>query len=232
MGAEQRAEWRELRRERERLRARLVRKPLDLAVRSELAESYRADDHLDQAGRWGLLVPDGTTELERRLFARSVARTGDATRERVQRLILLPEGHLGVEEQALVAFEQLLEEERALLERESAQVSSSASDGLIGQLESAGGIMLGILGFLAALTAVLASVNAFLGGADARMITRVGFLVMLIPLSIRAAISTAVRLSRRRWLRAGVTAAILVCAVLLLVWLGPQEDARFPWEAE
>ncbi|MCM6762761.1 hypothetical protein NB037_10075 [Rathayibacter sp. ZW T2_19] len=231
MGAEQRAEWRELRRERERLRARLVRKPLDLAVRTELAASYRADDHLDQAGRWGLLVPGGTTELERRLFARTVARTGDPTRERVQRLILLPEGHLGAEEQALVAFDQLLEEERVALERERTPEPRRA-DGLTRQLDSAAGIMLGALGFLAALTAVLASVNAFLGGADARMITRVGFLLMLIPLSIWAAISTAVRLSGRRWFRAGVTAAILVCAVLLLGWLGPRADALLPWETE
>lgn len=231
MGAEQRAEWRELRRERERLRARLVRVPLDLAVRAELAASYRADDHLEQAGRWGLLVPDGTTDLERRLFARSVVRTGDSTGERVRRLILLPEDHVGAEAQALVAFEQLLMEERIALEREHAPEPRRA-DGLVRQLDSAAGIMRGVLGFLAVLTAVLASVNAFLGGSDARIITRVGFLLMLIPLAIGALISTAVRLSERRWLRAGVTAALLVCAVLLLVWLGPREDASFPWERD
>lgn len=64
--------------------------PDDLNSRAALAASYRAEGYDDQAGRWGLLVPGGSTEHERALFARVVAKTGDASLERARHLLMLP----------------------------------------------------------------------------------------------------------------------------------------------
>lgn len=230
VGAEERAVWRAAREYRSRLKAQLDVDPLDMAVRAELAASYRADDHLDQAGRWGLLVADGNTDLERRLFARTVVRTGESTIGRVRRLILLPEELLSAGEAPLLSFEQLLIEEQDLFDREREPEPPRPRDGLVAQLESARGVMVVGIGLVAALFSFLAVVNAFLGMPDARLITRVGFVVMMIPVAGWAAASVVIDVSHRRWFGAAVKTAVLASAAAVVVWLAPSDGAYFPWE--
>lgn len=111
-----------LREERWELRARIGADPGDVETRRLLAESYRATGHLDQAGRWGLLVPGWTTAEERQLFARMVTRTGSPTAARVRRLLLLPTGSSIADhdpEGLYAGFPELLERELAEPEGES-----------------------------------------------------------------------------------------------------------------
>lgn len=92
MSSDQGEARRALREVRASLRAHIRKSPTDLSARAQLAESYRSEGYLDQAGRWGLLVAGGSTENERQLFARVVTRTGESTPERVRHLLLVPEG--------------------------------------------------------------------------------------------------------------------------------------------
>lgn len=116
MSSDQGMARRALRDERAALRTRIATSPTDASARTELAESYRAEGYLDQAGRWGLLVAGGSTENERRLFARVVSRTGQSTLERVRHLLLVPEGTPMNEfdpEGLLSEFAEILHEETA-----------------------------------------------------------------------------------------------------------------------
>lgn len=111
-----------LREERWELRARIGADPSAVEARRMLAESYRSTGHLDQAGRWGLLVPGWTTAEERQLFARMVTRTGSPTVGRVRRLLLLPNGSSIADfdpEGLYDGFPELLERELAEPEAES-----------------------------------------------------------------------------------------------------------------
>jgi hypothetical protein len=116
MSSEQGIARRALRDERAALRNRIAASPTDVSARTTLAESYRAEGYLDQAGRWGLLVPGGSTENERRLFARVVSRTGESTLARVRRLLLVPEDSPMDEfdpDGLLPGFAEILREETA-----------------------------------------------------------------------------------------------------------------------
>jgi hypothetical protein len=61
----------DLHRARRRLKGYLVSKPDDLDARAELAALYRADGHLDEAGRWGYLT--GATAAEKAAYEKQCA---------------------------------------------------------------------------------------------------------------------------------------------------------------
>lgn len=63
----------DLTRARMRLRGYLVSKPSCREARLLLAEFYRRDGHLDEAGRWGYLYPETTPERERAAYEHSCA---------------------------------------------------------------------------------------------------------------------------------------------------------------
>jgi hypothetical protein len=60
-----------LRAARHRLKGYLVSRPDDLGARAELAALYRADGHLDEAGRWGYL--SGATAAEKAAYEKQCA---------------------------------------------------------------------------------------------------------------------------------------------------------------
>ncbi|MGN7192217.1 tetratricopeptide repeat protein [Curtobacterium sp. MCBA15_004] len=66
------------------LRERVRADPTDAHARRALVERYRALGHPDQAGRWGLTLPESVTDVERdraaRLLASSGVRPGDLAR--------------------------------------------------------------------------------------------------------------------------------------------------------
>ncbi|POH62962.1 hypothetical protein C3B61_14875 [Cryobacterium zongtaii] len=62
-------------------------------VRRMLAECYRQMGHPDQAGRWGVDIPDWTTDLERDRLARLLAASG-VDEARVAHFLALPGGVL------------------------------------------------------------------------------------------------------------------------------------------
>ena len=66
------------------LRERLRADPTNAQARRALVERYRELGHPDQAGRWGLPLPEGVTAVERdraaRLLASSGVRPGDLAR--------------------------------------------------------------------------------------------------------------------------------------------------------
>jgi len=119
MGAEERAVWRAARRERDDLLARLRRDPGSLEATSATRGVVTASTGIvDQAGRWGMLVPGASSELERRLFARSIVRTGEATPERVRRLLLLPAPGALIDRDDLNELDELIFVEQQLLDVE------------------------------------------------------------------------------------------------------------------
>ncbi len=56
-----------------RLKCYLVNEPASITARRLLAELYRADGYLDEAGRWGYLLEDGATAEERAAYERACA---------------------------------------------------------------------------------------------------------------------------------------------------------------
>jgi hypothetical protein len=59
----------------------------DLELRRATAQLYRELGNPDQAGRWGFVVPDGATDVERELFLRSARQPGSTG---LRALLLLP----------------------------------------------------------------------------------------------------------------------------------------------
>jgi len=58
---------------RQRLKGYLVAHPESMAARKLLTELYRADQHPDEAGRWGYLLRDVATPSERASYERACA---------------------------------------------------------------------------------------------------------------------------------------------------------------
>lgn len=58
---------------RQRLKGYLVAHPESMVARQFLAELYRADQHPDEAGRWGYLLRDFATPIERASYERACA---------------------------------------------------------------------------------------------------------------------------------------------------------------
>lgn len=58
---------------RQRLKSYLVAHPESMAARKLLAEVYRADQHPDEAGRWGYLLRDVASATERASYEKACA---------------------------------------------------------------------------------------------------------------------------------------------------------------
>ncbi|WP_165070318.1 hypothetical protein [Marisediminicola senii] len=120
-----------LRAEREVWRARLRAAPLDQAARRALAESYRSRCSLDQAGRWGLLVADGSTVEERRLFARYLVRTNRDDPDGILRSLEIPKTMSPSDYDphgAIVELAEYLQEERRLFDEGNEQLGDVSDD--------------------------------------------------------------------------------------------------------
>ena len=70
------------------LRARVDANPGSIENRRAFAQFYRDLGHPDQAGRWGLLVDDFATDIEREAFV-AILRNTDPTEFRVRTLLVL-----------------------------------------------------------------------------------------------------------------------------------------------
>ena len=70
------------------MRTAVQKEPSLLAVRLALAERYREMGHPDQAGRWGIVFNDWTTDIERDRLARLLGSSGVAERDVVRFLSL------------------------------------------------------------------------------------------------------------------------------------------------
>lgn len=236
MGAEDRAVWRAARIERDALRSRLVVDPSDADARLRLAASYRAHDHLDQAGRWGLLIEGGATPLEKTLFARTVVRTGAVDRERLNRLLLLTAESIPAATDALAEFDELLAEETARLDSERTASEAAAAkppltaSAVIEGLDGVARVMRIGIGVVAALASAVTVITAFVGVEDARLAARVGLMMTLIPVFGWSVPSLIVDVARRRWIGFALKVVIIAAAITTAALLPPSGDGTFPWE--
>jgi hypothetical protein len=197
------------------LKSRLRAHPEELDVRRELAEAYRGLGHADQAGRFGLLIPGWSSQVEQEAFIHAFI-APEIGEMRVEQLVILPRGAAlpgGIE--ALVKppgrfyrkFRPFAEDMEA-----TAWILRS-------------GVVIVALGAM-----IVTNIVAFIGTSDVTSVARMGIVLLSGPVigwSVTWGIANAIR---HRWFRVGLALAALVPAVVLFVWLAPAPGLHLPWE--
>lgn len=143
--------------------------PRDTGARLALAELYRELIAPDQAGRWGILSPGWTTEVERDRLARMIAHSGIADHEIPAFLGLPLDADLPAEVHALTPAIDLHRADFAdparmtKRERKAARYASTPSSFAYEVVEVAAGFAWWLIGIVFALGAVVVWVAALCG---------------------------------------------------------------------
>jgi hypothetical protein len=197
------------------LKSRLRAHPEELDVRRELAEAYRALGHADQAGRFGLLVPGWSSQVEQDAFIHAFI-TPEIAEMRVEQLVIMPH------KASLPGGIEALVKPPGRFYR---KFRPFAEDMDTTAKVFRAGIVVVALG-----TMIVTTIAAFIDTSDVRFVARVGTAFTAIPVmgwSVTWGIANVVR---HRWVRVGLAVAALVPALLVFVWLAPSPGAYLPWE--
>lgn len=180
-----------------------------------LAQLYREWRKPDQAGRWGIAVPDWTNERERELFKRALVAGGDLNARRVRHLLDLPPSAA------------LPDELESLVEGKGTWEPPQWSEKILP-------IAVG-LAVVSCVTWVLGAgvvyTQVWAGGGDLRLVARywsVAVVYLEVASLVAAFLYTAVR---RRWLLSAMWLLLAVMAAIIAGYLTVDPGRPLFWES-
>lgn len=190
---EHRAAW-------DALLVRARRHPDVVAYRDALSALYRRAGQPDQAARWGAHDAESLDDRERRALRRSLAQF--RTEAEVRRYLVL------VGALPSIATEHLGSQRSQRLARfEPSADSASAAAAIVGGFFGCG---------VGAFAVVIVVVLAFNGDPDAQIVAQLFVTLELFVIVVSGLLLLASCFLRARWVRSGLVAAVVACALIAL----------------